>query len=99
MKFTEHMRFDEPYWFNGVYKISKYVWFNGGKSEPYFHAYISVNNGRQWGNFVGGYSAQCNRKLTFKQCVELCIKHSKNHKPTKKELINSENAKIRWIQT
>ena len=97
MKFNKYTRFNQPYWFSGIYKISQYTWFQGHDCEPYYHIYKAVNSGKQWGNFVGGNSTQMDKKLTFDECVKLAESHAKTYAPTKHELKNAEIAMKSWI--
>ncbi len=73
MIFTKHMRFDEPYYFCGVYKIVKYSFHRGsGKVKAYYQAY--KHNGTAWGDYVNR-SLQHDSRPTLLECKNMCIKH------------------------
>jgi hypothetical protein len=95
MKFTKYIRFEQPYWFCGIYKIVRYTWYKGSRCKPYYHAYRII--GSQWGDYVGGKSAQENKQLSFKQVVKLCEEHANDYTPTKAELKKAEDGRLGWL--
>ena len=99
MKFKKYLRNGEPYWFSGIYKIVQYTNFNGEKCKPYYHAYyINYVCSKNWGDYVGGRINQFNKKLTFRQCVNLCTGHKKYYVPSKTELENAEKVRKNWLK-
>lgn len=86
----------QVYWFSGIYKISQYTWFNGAVSDPYYHAYYIRPDQMNWGDYVGGKSAQYGEQLTFDECAALCEEHAKEYQPTKKQLKRAEISRRSW---
>jgi hypothetical protein len=90
------MRYGKPYWFNGIYKISRYTFDRGYERKPYYHVYYIT--GKNWGDYVGGRPSQYDKHLTFKQCVQLAENHAKTYEPTKQQLKQAEIAMNRWLE-
>lgn len=95
IKFKQYHRFNEPYWFSGIYKISRYTWHKRGECAPYYHVYYLT--GKNWGDYVGGKPTQYDAQLTFNECVKLANEHAKTYAPTKKQLEQAEIAKNSWL--
>jgi len=98
LKFTKEMRYGEPYWFSGIYKISRYEWCNGGPSKPYYHAY-HLNGHKSWGDYVGGRAAQYDKRLTLAECKALCQNHAETYELTPGQLKQASIARAAWINT
>lgn len=98
MQFEKHYVSGQPYWFCGIYKISKYTWHRGAESKPHYRAYYLID--KNWGDSVipqeHGYHKQDN-KYTFDECVKYCKEHAKNYTPSARQLKQAEIAKNKWI--
>lgn len=93
-------RFGHPYWFAGIYKISRYEYYGNParpmpKGEYCYQCYVPI--GKQWGNFVDRSVQGSNDPLTFKQCVELCENHAKANPPDSYALKNAEIAREHFL--
>lgn len=97
MNFKRYLRYSEPFYFSGIYKIVKYEYFNCEKCKPYYHAYYLPIDNKNWGDYVGGRPAQHNKRLTLKQCKALCEEHAKTYTPTKAQLKQAEVAREAWL--
>ena len=98
MNFKKHMRYNEPFWFDGIYKIASYTFDRrGSERERYYHVYYLT--GKNWGDYVGGKPSQYDKELTFNECVKLAEEHSKSYTPTKQQAKQAEIAKTRWLET
>lgn len=99
MEFNKVMRFDEPFWFSGIYKITRYTWYNGGACEPYYHAYYIPNGGKNWGNYVGGRIMQYNKKFTLSEAKQMCAEHAKEYTPMSRHIKQATIAQEKWIKS
>jgi len=97
MNFKKFIVDGEPFYFSGIYKISRYEYMQGAKVKPYYHAYYLPLGNKNWGDFVGGKSAQQNKMLTLKQCKELCEEHAKEYIPATKQIKQAIVARSKWI--
>jgi hypothetical protein len=96
MEFEQVTRFDENYWFSGIYKISSYMFHQGYACPRHYHAFYLPPNNKHWGDYVGGREAQYDKTLTFDQVKALCVEHAKSYSPTAKQLKQAEIAKTAW---
>jgi len=98
MKFTSRKRFNVTYWFCGVYKISKYRYFNGDKCSAHYQVYYLPANGKNWGNYVAPQH-QHHKQLSYAACVKLADTHAKTYTPTKAQLNQANKAMLAWAPT
>ncbi len=92
MKFTKQLRFNEPYYFSGMYKIVKYT----NNIKPHYHAYL--HNGTAWGDYVNR-KKQFNEKLSLQECKNLCVEHEKSTgKADKYQLKRADQSRLAWLK-
>jgi hypothetical protein len=94
LKFEKHLLFNSPYWFNGIYKIASYTFFNGYKCKTYYQVFklVRVN----WGDYLEP-AKQHDKTPTFQECIDMATEHAANYTPTNAELKKAILARDRWL--
>lgn len=96
MKFKKYLRFHDPYWFSGVYKICRYENTERGTKYKYYAYYILEHS---WGDCVDK-SKKEHGYPTLKAAMDACEVHAKNNPDfatNKRKLIIAEAARQRWL--
>jgi len=93
LKFTKHFVHRNPFWFSGIYKISKFT--DSKTNRPYYTASYLVYGRSCWGDFV-------NKKTphypTIKSAKEACDFHSKNYEAKPSQIKQAVIAKAAWLE-
>lgn len=97
MKWEKCLRFDEPFWFSGIYKIVQYRGSLRSPKPVYYQAYQLCDSG-SWGDYVERFKQQ-DKYPTFAQCRAMCEAHAKGNPATPARLKQAMRAQSHWLDT
>jgi hypothetical protein len=95
VKWVKEVRFGQPHWFSGVYKITSYRWHNNSEVPVYYQVYRTCASG-QWGDFVDA-ALQHHKCPTLAECKAMAEADAKQWPATTRQINKAQTSRDRWM--
>lgn len=92
MKFEKVTRFNQDYWFSGIYKLVSYQYYRGAQVPTYWVAYYIECGEHNWGTSVN----KVDKMRSFDAVKDDCLKHAATYQPTNSQLKRAKIAQEKW---